>query len=336
MLKDFFYNYSRPVFALNTKGIMTWCNNQASKVIFNEPEKVNIISESINVKSETIKISFYVFEEEIILKANKIGYDEEKNYVYEVDKSESDQAHALALGFNCAVQGKVDFFLQRQALLSNQKTTGFEALARLYDSDGNLIGNEEFMPLIDARFQLDILLPQAIKTISKSIKQGIQNTIWINVSADVLEKQEFVEKIIKKAQMHYVPTEIIGVELTESIKVQSMKMANNNVQKLAKNGIQFAIDDFGTGYAAIRRLAFMPVNLLKLDKTFIENISQTKTKTVVSGIVSLADKLGSSVLAEGIETSEKLQSASKLGIEFGQGWHLGKPKSLSDMIGNNS
>ena len=130
--------------------------------------------------------------------------------------------------------------------------------------------------------------------------------------------------------------EEISIELSETAKVSSMSKAVSNVLKLQRKGIKIAIDDFGTVYAAIRILAFMPVNLLKLDKTFIENISQTKTKTVVSGIVSLADKLGSSVLAEGIETSEKLQSASKLGIEFGQGWHLGKPKSLSDMIGNNS
>ena len=336
MLKKFFQNYSRPVFALNSKGSMSWCNNQASKVIFNEPENVNIVSDKIDNTNQNITISFCVFDEEIYLNANKIGYDEEKNLVYEVSKSDSDQAHALALGFNCARLGKVDFFLQRQALLSNKETTGFEALARLYDSDGNLIGNEEFMPLIDARFQLDILLPQAIKTISQSIKKGIQDTIWINVSADVLEKQEFVDKIIKKAQTHNVPTQNIGVELTESIKVQSMKIANNNVQKLAKNGIQFAIDDFGTGYAAIRRLAFMPVNLLKLDKTFIENIEQTKTKTVISGIVSLAEELGSSVLAEGIETNDKLLSASNLGIEYGQGWHLGKPRSLDDIISDNN
>ena len=80
----------------------------------------------------------------------------------------------------------------------------------------------------------------------------------------------------------------------------------------------------------------MPVNLLKLDKTFIENIEQTKTKTVISGIVSLAEELGSSVLAEGIETNDKLLSASNLGIEYGQGWHLGKPRSLDDIISDNN
>ena len=88
------------------------------------------------------------------------------------------------------------------------------------------------------------------------------------------------------------------------------------------------MDDFGAGYANIRRLSILPVDIVKLDKTFLYDIKNKKTRSIIKGLINIGKSIGFSVLAEGIETKSDLTYVKKLGVKFGQGWYIKRPEIL--------
>ena len=184
------------------------------------------------------------------------------------------------------------------------------------------------MPIINSNYQLNILLPSVLKKVTVFSKNKEATINWINVSAELLESKTFYRKFTKLISKNKLKPKCIGIEITESHKIISNKNMIESLTRLKKDKFLIAMDDFGSGYANIRRLSILPIDLVKLDKSFIFDIKNKHTRTLIKGIVEIGNSIGFSVLAEGIETKNDLLKAKKLGVQFGQGWFIGKPKIL--------
>jgi EAL domain-containing protein (putative c-di-GMP-specific phosphodiesterase class I) len=124
---------------------------------------------------------------------------------------------------------------------------------------------------------------------------------------------------------HFDPARVT-LEITESVIMENVELAMKTTQKLHDLGIQIGLDDFGTGYSSLSYLTRFPVDILKLDQSFVPRIlTDRNTREIVDTVVKLAKKLGMKVVAEGVETDAQLSELQALGCEFGQGYLFSKP-----------
>ncbi|MEL6333824.1 MAG: EAL domain-containing protein, partial [Cyanobacteria bacterium J06626_26] len=129
-----------------------------------------------------------------------------------------------------------------------------------------------------------------------------------------------------------IPTKILKLELTESSILESFVQTKTTVQELQSLGVQLCIDDFGTGYSSLSRLHQIPINTLKIDRSFVKNIETTSGKEAIfRTIVLLAHNLGMDVVAEGIETPAQREMLLSIGCEYGQGYFWSKPVGASEI-----
>ncbi len=308
------------------KSIICW-RNKYFDLLFDFLDK-NELNKKLSLKNVKKKhvLSLQINKENIYFDVQLLTKNN-KNNLFKINDEQIKYILALKNGMECYKEGKIKFAVQKQCKLNNLSISGYEYLARMYLKDGSLVSNEKFMPIINSNYQLNILLPNVIKKVASFNKES-KRINWINVSAELLESKTFYKKFVKLIDYNKLNPKSLGIEITESHKIVSNKNIIDSLIKLKKDKFQIAMDDFGSGYANIRRLSLLPIDLVKLDKSFIFDIKNKHTKTLIKGIVEIGKSIGYSVLAEGIETKSDLLLAKKLGVEFGQGWFIGKPEVL--------
>jgi len=150
--------------------------------------------------------------------------------------------------------------------------------------------------------------------------------IAVNVSAIQLQQNDFVNTVIDAVDNSGGVTEALELEITESLLMQGIERNIREFAILRGMGIHIAIDDFGTGYSSLSYLARLPVDKIKIDRSFINGMTgNAQDKIVVSTIITLAHSFGLPVIAEGVETEEQAQALKKLGCDEAQGYLFGKP-----------
>ena len=149
--------------------------------------------------------------------------------------------------------------------------------------------------------------------------------ISINVSLFQFRHTKIVEVIERYSKKHAIDTSLITLELTESIAIDDFDDALDKLLKLKKLGVNLAIDDFGSGYSSLKYLTKMPIDMLKIDKSFIQNLKQENSSEVlIETIVTMAQKLNLDVVAEGVETDEQFELLKTIGCEYFQGFLVSK------------
>ena len=134
---------------------------------------------------------------------------------------------------------------------------------------------------------------------------------------------EIISGLIKSLD---APIDLIGIEITETALMKDLKSASVEFTELKKLGIQIALDDFGTGYSSLSHLAQFPVDLLKIDQSFVANMITNKSSAeIVSAVIGLAHGMQIKTLAEGIETISQLEILRDIGCDFGQGYYYKRP-----------
>ena len=227
------------------------------------------------------------------------------------------------------------FNLQPQYDLGH-KLRGFEALARMKDSEGNVISPVEFIPVAEKVGLIDrvdgTVFRKASAFFGKLIKEtGADLTLSINASARHLMKSDFLDEIKTLLEQNSIPADKLEIEITESIMIESFGKAINSINELKKMGIQIAIDDFGTGYSSLSYLHRFPADLLKIDKSFIDKMNANdSSREYVAAIISIGHVMGFDVISEGVETTEQLETLKAAGCDFIQGFIWGKPLSAED------
>ena len=222
------------------------------------------------------------------------------------------------------------FYLQPQFDLS-KKLRGFEALARMKDSDGKLISPGEFIPvaekvgLVD---KIDMAVFRKSATFFGELlkKTGSDLILSINVSVRHLMKNDFLDEIQTVLQSSGVPADHLEIEITESVMIESAEKALQCINSLKDLGIKIAIDDFGTGYSALSYLNSFPANLLKIDKSFIDKMNESdSSRQYVAAIISMGHVMGFDVISEGVEKPQQIETLQRIGCDFIQGFVWGRP-----------
>ena len=231
---------------------------------------------------------------------------------------------------------KNEFFLvyQPQYDLASGKFCGMEALARWKDSSGKIVPPSEFIPIAEDLGLIiqmtETLLESAIKNLSRWHAQGIDIQLAFNLSARHLHHYDFNYFIDELLEKYTIKSQYLEFELTESVLMEDIEVARRMFGKLAEKGIELALDDFGTGYSSLQYLNQLPINKLKIDRSFVAKIGTSEQNdAIIKTIISLAKSLGLKTVAEGIETEQQLEFIRNAGTDQAQGYLLSKPLELN-------
>lgn len=234
-------------------------------------------------------------------------------------------------------RGHVHPVYQPLFCLATGRMTGFEMLARWTKPDGGSVSPAVFIPLAENNGRIDtltsVLLGRAGSEIGDLLRRHETLKLSFNVTPDQLLGAGFVENLasmIAKAGLN--PTQLV-IEITERQPISDFEAALQVARELAMLGIRLAIDDAGTGHNGLSSLHALQAQYLKIDKYFVDGVAlDRKSSVLVEALISLAEKFGMEVVAEGIETEEQRSKLLDLGIKEGQGYLYAKPLPASDLI----
>ena len=226
--------------------------------------------------------------------------------------------------------GKIFYHLQPQYDMDH-KLRGFEALARMKDENGSLISPMDFIPVAEKTGLVDRIdmhvFELAVQFLDNVINEtGADITLSANVSVRHLMKNNFTEDLKKVLDKYNVSPERIEIEITESIMIDSAEKALQRIDELKQLGMKVAIDDFGTGYSSLSYLNNFPTDMLKIDKSFIDNMNLNESsKQYVAMIISIGHTLDLKVISEGVESADQVKVLKDIGCDYIQGYVWGKP-----------
>ncbi len=232
-------------------------------------------------------------------------------------------------------------FYQPKVNATTAKVEGVEALMRWQHPDDGLLTPFHFLPTVEnfpeLMEQLEDCILELIFSQIDSITHHFGATagfrVSINLSSMQFNRPSLLDYLLTKCKRHNVNPEQIDLELTESSMLEDLETAINISQQLQSAGFHVSLDDFGTGYSSLSYIQNLPVNIVKLDHSFVKNIPQdTRSGYVVEHIVSLAHKLGLKIVAEGVEREEQLHYLDNLDVDLIQGYYFYKPMSISDLF----
>ncbi len=215
--------------------------------------------------------------------------------------------------------------------LKTNRISGFEALARMNSDEYGLVSPNEFIPIAE-RAQLIAALGKRIMHKAMRFLKTINDRgypdiyVSINVSPIQLMRDDFLSDLLQAINNLAVDPNNIVIEITESAFSGNYQQINNKLDVIQKLGIKIAIDDFGTGYSSLARERELNVNCLKIDKYFIDKLDHLDRDVAITGdIISMAHKLGHSVIAEGVENEKQKEYLIDFGCDYVQGYLFSKP-----------
>ena len=231
--------------------------------------------------------------------------------------------------------GNIFYQLQPQYDMDH-KLRGFEALARMKDDGGSFISPMDFIPVAEKTGLVDRIdmrvFELAVQFLDNVITEtGADITLSANVSVRHLMKNNFIEDLKKVLDKYDVSPERIEIEITESIMIDSAEKALQRIDELKQLGMKVAIDDFGTGYSSLSYLNNFPTDMLKIDKSFIDNMSLNESsKQYVAMIISIGHTLDLKVISEGVESADQVKVLKDIGCDYIQGYVWGRPMLPED------
>ena len=227
------------------------------------------------------------------------------------------------------------FELQPQFDMKHQ-LSGFEALARMKDEDGNCIMPGEFIPVAEELGLIDqidyVVFRKAAGFFGKLIREtNTKSVLSVNVSVRHLMRNGFLDELREVLKSTGMPPEQLEVEITESIMIDSVDKALDCINEIKKLGIKIAIDDFGTGYSSLSYLNDFPADMLKVDKSFIDRMNTNdSSKQYVAAIISIGHVMNFTVISEGVEQPDQLDTLRNIGCDYIQGFIWGRPMAPDD------
>ncbi len=231
--------------------------------------------------------------------------------------------------------GRLSLAYQPKLSLSTGRIADAEALIRWRDSTGKFLSPDEFIPLAEATGVICEVTTFALRTamvdLTKWSEQGLFIRAAVNVSALDLNAPDFASRVCAVLDEFDVPPSQLTLEVTESALIRSAADVAETLSTLRKQGIRLSVDDYGTGQSTLSYLKHLPVHELKIDKSFVMNLSDQESDMImVRSTINLAHELGLEVVAEGIEDQQTLGILRDLGCNYAQGYEISKPLSPDD------
>ena len=228
------------------------------------------------------------------------------------------------------IEGQIDLVYQPQYCLNTNKIIAAEALVRWHHPTIGKISPGQFIPLFE---KSGLIIPLGKWIFDKACRQlqywhsnGYEVKLSINFSFAQLHQENLIETIIQTLTKNKVDPAFLVFELTETMTIHNIANFISIIDDIRTLGIHIALDDFGTGYNSLSYLAQLNVDVLKIDKSFINKINNSKKdKIVFLSIVSLAKQLDLPIVVEGIETKEQMEFVKKVGCNIIQGFYFSEP-----------
>ncbi len=242
-------------------------------------------------------------------------------------------------------KGELDVYLQPLMDLSDLSVHGFEALVRWHHPERGLIPAASFVPLAEEAGlvpKIDRMVLQKTCTSVNELNSGVlaarPAAAHVNLSPNTIRESDFVPNLaLDLTESGFDPQQLV-LEITESVMMPNVEQAASKIRAVKSLGVRLALDDFGTGYSSLSYLRSFPVDVVKIDKVFIDEIEKDEgASALVQAILRLGLGLTFDVVAEGIETEGQMTSLIDLGCRYGQGYFLAHPLSkpdLDDFLGN--
>ncbi|MFK5912995.1 MAG: EAL domain-containing protein [Woeseiaceae bacterium] len=224
---------------------------------------------------------------------------------------------------------------QPKILVSNKSVVGVEALIRWQHPIHGLISPDDFIPIAEQTGFIQELtlwvLNQTLEDCSNHKFANTPSSISINLSALNLRDEKITLKISEALKKWSIPPEILTLELTESTIMSDPEFATAILTKLDAMGVSLSIDDFGTGYSSLAYVKNLPIDELKIDKSFIQDITKdSNNEAIVRAVLVLAHHMNLSVVAEGVENIETFEMLRELGCDIVQGYYFARPMPLEE------
>ena len=263
-----------------------------------------------------------------LAKRKRSGYESDRD----VDAAES-QANRLGLAAELRVaidRGELRLHYQPRASLASGEIVGVEALVRWQHPERGAISPDEFIPLAEQGGLIRTLtlwvIEEALSQCRRWLDMGVDLPVSVNLSTRDLIDQQLPEVIGEALERTGVSADKLEVEITESVIMADPVRAREVLTRLRETGVHASIDDFGTGYSSLGYLRRLPVDQLKIDRSFVLNMtSDDQDEIIVQSTIDLAHNLGLTVVAEGAETLETLERLRELGCDSVQGYVLSRP-----------
>lgn len=262
---------------------------------------------------------------------------------YEIFKTEFEYSlHRRAMIvqklYNAMKDMPFELYLQPQICLSTGEIIGVEALIRWQDEDGEWIPPAEFIPIAETIGLIKDITAWTVQQaccIIKNWRDAGQKIyrVAINISAHVICSEFFVQDVISLINQYDIDPQNLELEITETALMMNLSTAIKTIADLSALGISIAIDDFGTGLSSLAYLKNFTINRLKIDRSFIINISSDNhERTLVEAIIKLSHALGYIVVCEGVEYKEQLVLLKELACDETQGYYFAKPMTEADFF----
>ena len=230
-------------------------------------------------------------------------------------------------------------YLQPKFDIIKEKLKGAEALIRWNYKGKDFLPPYRFIPFFEKDGSIakidDLVLAKVCQAFARWKAEGKElYPISINLSRSRLDDKKLIEKLVSIVDQYGVDHKLIDFELTESASYDNMEHMISVLQELRRCGFKISMDDFGTGYSSLSLLTKMPIDTLKIDKSFVDNIAKENERKediiVIRHIIALAKELGFVCLAEGAESKMQVDRMRELGCEIIQGYYYSKPIPIAE------
>lgn len=234
--------------------------------------------------------------------------------------------------------GHISAHYQPQQCTKTGNLAGIEALARWTRPDGSTVPPSDFIPLSEEMGISDVLFESIMRRVCADVAEWRKKVDWnipvsVNLSAHQLRNRNLVSLIKGILSSENIDRKLINLELTETVLLEDLTVAQPLLDDLAAFGVGIHIDDFGTGYSSLSYLAKLPVKTIKIDQAFIAQLSDSDANSrVIEAIVALGKAMQLVVVAEGVETDQQYAIVRRLGCDLVQGYFIARPMPADQLL----
>jgi diguanylate cyclase (GGDEF)-like protein len=327
-------------------GILTNLDELTSKTVaelFSQPFLIGVHTIPITVSVGVCKLdhkhdgSHYLRCATIALNhAKKSLVESYAFYDSQMDKQTKHKLEMIRHLQNAFEKKELELWYQPQVDLISEKVIGLEALLRWKHSNGAYVSPDEFIPLAEYSGLIlgigEWVIVEAAQTLSRLQMMGIKDIrIAVNVSVLQFRSPEFIDFICNTVDAYAVMPHLFELEITESVVMDEPQIVIKALNELKERGFNIALDDFGTGFSSLSYLQKLPLDRLKVDKSFVSDLNNPKHRVIAHSIFSLGSQLGLSTIAEGVETRSQASQMLRLGADEAQGFLYSKAIPFNEL-----
>jgi EAL domain-containing protein (putative c-di-GMP-specific phosphodiesterase class I) len=232
-------------------------------------------------------------------------------------------------------RNQLELHFQPRLDAQSLEPTGLEALLRWRHPDRGMVGPTEFIPIAESLGTIIELgewaLYKACEYAALLAHRGAPLRMAVNVSAVQLQRAAIADQVGNALRRYNLDPSLLEIEVTEGILIDRPELVRRTLETLKQQNIRIALDDFGTGYSSLNYLRALPIDYLKIDRSFVADLEGNDSSAIVSTILTLAKGFGLRTIAEGIETEHQAKILSHAGCDELQGFLFARPMSSDDL-----